>query len=194
MKIPRPDFQKAAIFYKGQAVGKVTDMQIIEAAKHVRQTVIAGVKHTSIEMDFVLTYPEDPLPGLRQLCADVVNRHFGDRMRDYVLHVDETTEAHVAHERSSFVVRITPRGARRSIGNMSFNYYHRDFDKIEKVRNRLRKRLDAYCKRILGRFRTPEQLAASAARRAKAEANRPDRIARDVARADAAFAELEKTT
>lgn len=193
MKIPPPNLQRAKLFVDGKLVGNaLVDVEIDAIAQSVKQHIVLGVQQVSVQMNFTLQPTEDPLPGLRKLCADVVHRYFDERMRDYELHVDDTTEPHVAHERSSFLVRIVPRGSTRSIGNMSFNYQHRHIDQLGKVRTRLLTRLEAYCKRILPRLRTPEQLAASAARRAAAEANRPGLVRKAMAKADAAFAELEK--
>ena len=190
------------LFFGGKHVGDVTGTSVVISAPPygaLHETgFMTGVSRTDVQVTFQLELSEDPMPGLRKLCVDVVTRYFGERLRDYELHVDDTTEHTwatawpISMRRSSLLVRLVPRGQKRSLGNMSFNYYHRDEATLGRVRTRLLARLEKYCLKILPRLRTPEQLAASAARRAAELAARPKRVAQASAEADAAFKELEK--
>jgi hypothetical protein len=142
---------------------------------------------------FKLEPTADPIPELRKQCVDTLVHLLGaDALRPYEVHVVDTTEAYLADHRTSFVVRVVQRGRSTSLGNMSFNYYHRDFEKLAGIRKRLGKRLQAYCEKLKRRLRTAEQIAASEARKARAAARIPGRVEEESAAAEAAFEEAEK--
>ena len=87
--------------------------------------------------------------------------------------------------RDCIVVRVLPDTAvrLRAVGAMSFNWYHRD--SIDKVKQRLEKRLLAFAERIKPKLKPRELMLATAERRQRADASKAARAQADAEKNEA---------